>query len=301
MFIIGVITAIVNCICIELDHSDLQYTEKYKNLPNNIQLCNLGSSHGLYGFNYEEVDDKVCFNFALLSQSLSYDCRILECFRDNLAENSTVYIVVSYFSVFGKDETEGERFAPRNKKYYDFLPKEYIKNYSAKEKLYEVYFPSLTKGSDIFNVLLGKSVNKNDELWKREASDIDIYKDANEAYIRHFVTDKLDDQGNLIYNQEEIDALYSIIQICKEENARPVLVTTPFLSEYLDAISDNNPQVFDTFYTFIQEVVESTSVEYYDYSHDERFVHRYDWFMNSDHLNKEGARQFTRIILSDTQ
>lgn len=38
---------------------------------------------------------------------------------------------------------------------------------------------------------------------------------------------------------------------------------------------------------------------YCDYAFDERFMNNYKWFMNADHLNKEGARQFVNILMDE--
>ena len=36
------------------------------NVPEKIQICNFGNSHGYYGFNYDAYcDDFTCFNFSL--------------------------------------------------------------------------------------------------------------------------------------------------------------------------------------------------------------------------------------------
>jgi hypothetical protein len=43
-------------------------------------------------------------------------------------------------------------------------------------------------------------------------------------------------------------------------------------------------------------VVENTGARYFDYSLDSRFSNRYDWFMNGDHMNREGAREFVDIL-----
>ena len=75
-------------------------------VPDNIQICNFGSSHGQYGFNYEDFADKyTCFNFALGSQTLLYDYRILTNFRDKLQKGTRVFVVVSYHSLYGKPDT----------------------------------------------------------------------------------------------------------------------------------------------------------------------------------------------------
>ena len=36
--------------------TDSDNTRKFQSVPENIQICNLGSSHGLYGFCYEDFE-----------------------------------------------------------------------------------------------------------------------------------------------------------------------------------------------------------------------------------------------------
>ena len=48
----------------------------------------------------------------------------------------------------------------------------------------------------------------------------------------------------------------------------------------------------------IDRICKDEAVEYYDYSHDERFIDRDDYFRNSDHLSPKGAAAFTEIVLN---
>ncbi len=115
------IVLVINQIYISLDKNDSDGTKKFNNVSNNIQICNFGSSHGVYSFDYEDVDDEyVCFNFALSSQRLSYDYRIFDNYKDNIAEGAVVIIPVSYFALFGEPEEEEENFESRNVRYYSF-------------------------------------------------------------------------------------------------------------------------------------------------------------------------------------
>lgn len=137
-------------------------------------------------------------------------------------------------------------------------------------------------------VLMGRSQNNPDELWQWTADEIDVVEDSNAAYSRHLVIDKRDENGRLIHNEEEISALYEMIAICKEIGATPILVTTPFLSEYTDRVQEGAPEFGDEFYGIIDQVIKDTGVEYHDYS----------LFVDSDHLNEEGALVFTNILIN---
>ena len=296
MSAVAFLTCGLNFLYKKLDKSDNDYTKKFNDVPYNIKICNFGSSHGVDDFNYCDVNNEVCFNFALRSQSLSYDLRVLKNYSERLAEGGTAYIVVSFFSLFGCDETEQENFLSLNKRYYDFLPKKLIKEYSFKERFYR-FFPSLTKGSEVFSVFFSK--NENDITWQEMADPVKVSMDAKYAYERHIITNKIDENGDRIYNKEEIDALIEMIKLLKEKGVEPILVTTPYMKEYMELVK-NNESFLKDFYGVINEITSTLSVKYLDYSTDERFINDYYLFRNSDHLNKEGARIFTDILIGDT-
>lgn len=269
-----------------------------KSVPEHIQVCNLGSSHGLYGFNYADISDKcVCFNFSQPSQMLSYDFRILQNYIDNFDDGAIVFIPISHFSLFGKAETAYDNFSALNKRYYKFLPDELIKEYDEKTDFFVNYAPALAAEDlmSMMETLMGKS---QESVWDNTCSEEYACEHAVKRY-KTFVESKLDANGERWYNTEEIDALYAIINLCKEHSITPVLVTTPYLSEYNKAVAENDPEFYEDFYGLIDEVVEKTGVQYFDYSDDERFTNDYSLFYNTDHLNRAGARQFTNILMND--
>lgn len=290
-------TAAINGWYLVRENSDSDWTGKFKRVPKNIQLCNFGSSHGLYGFNYEDLEEEMtCFNFSLAAQSLSYDARILQNYQDRLEEGSIVLITISYFSFFGVDETQEKGFASKNKKYYDFLPPKQIKAYDFATHMVERYLPSLAEYERLPVVLLQGRENGNMQIWSSTAKDVELLADAASACRRHLFEEKLDEEGKRIVNQEEIQALYRMIALCEEAKAVPVLITTPYMAEYLNEVLENGGDFYEEFYTIIRQVQEDTGVKYYDYAFDERFIYDKELFMNADHLNIEGARRFTDMI-----
>lgn len=270
-----------------------------ENVPEKIDICNFGSSHGYYGFNYENVSDEyVCYNFALPSQSLSYDYRILDSYRDNIVPGATVYICISYNSFFGEKETEDSKFESKNRRYYKFLEPSSIKEYDLKTLMFVKYFPSLIASPEemIDTIILGK---KPDDFWCDSTNSDEAKKHGNARYERH-VKDRTDDEGKRIFNQEEIDAAIDLINLSYEIGATPVLVTTPYLSDYTEAVKENDPLFYDDFYGVINDIQNKTGVRYFDYQSDERFIGNYDLFFNTDHLNRAGAMKFTDILIEDT-
>lgn len=298
---LGLIVSSVNWLYVSMGEDDPYGVSAYKQMPDNIQVCNLGSSHGRRGFDYSGHPDIVSFNFAFTAQSLTYDYRILYNYQDHLAPGCVVYIPVSYFSFFGKSETELADFMSKNERYYHILPRELIREYDLLSYFCTVVFPAVGAGTDMFKVFLGGNGEPEQDITLITADTIDLENAARSAYRRHLVDDRQDENGDLLLLEDEVQSLYAIIELCKEIGARPVLVTTPYLAEYTDLVLENQPEFLPYFYSLVQKVSEDTQTPYWDYAFDQRFQHDYSLFMDSDHLNKSGALSFTEILLRETR
>ena len=158
---ISIITLAVNYLFIKMDKSNPNGTNKFDNIPNTLDVCNFGSSHGLYGFNYADVQRNgyTCFNFGLVSQSISYDYRLMQQYGNHIVEGTIVFIPISYFSLFGKDEEDYDDFESKNKRYYLILPPELIKHYD-----------------DDFDMVICKTTDQAIELYDTIEKMIDIKK-----------------------------------------------------------------------------------------------------------------------------
>lgn len=307
ILIVGLLVCMINAVYMNnLGTGMIDDRTRYREMPDNIKICNLGSSHGYYGFDYESFSEYESFNFAFISQYPSYDYRLLKHYRQHLAAGGFVFVPVSYFALYGLPEEEAEDFESKNKRYYTILPPWMIKEYDLKTDLYVGRFASLSAGEELIPVLLGdvpsESAEYKEELLRIEkmtADEIDVKEDAQKAYLRHVVTDRVDEQGRMIHNEEEIQALYDIITLCKNQGVTPILLTTPLLREYSDALDAGSPDFLADFKGIVEQIVSDTGVEYYDYSRDARFCDDYSVFMNADHLNRKGAKKFTRILLKE--
>lgn len=300
-FLVLMITSVINFIFIKNDKSNSENINKFYEVPQKIAVCNFGSSHGLYGFNYENYQNKNnCFNFSLHSQPLDYDFRIMQQYQNSINENTKVYIVISYFSLFGVDYVNSEIFDSLNKRYFLFLSPQYIRKFDTYNFLIIKYFPLLDDYNKIYRLLKGELAFDNSEaIWKKRADEIDVLKDSEEAYNRH-IYKEFDENGKRKINDREVDALVSMINLCKEKKAKVVLITTPYLSEYTDYIKEHDPKFFNDYYNLINRISRDNNVPYYDYAFDKRFSGDHSLFMNADHLNKDGALKFTNILNNET-
>ena len=299
--IVVLLTCLINFVFVRNYTLDPEGIHKFKTIPDEIQICNFGSSHGLCGYNYADYGTEYgCFNFGLTSQSLDYDYRLFENYKDKIGEGAIVFINVSYFTLLAEEEQDAD-FASKNKRYYTILPKDLIKEYDAKTMFFTKYLPALLADRKVLlDTLTGKVKAKENDDWYRVTNQSDAAVDAKAAYGRHFGKSRIDGNGNWDFNQKEIDALCLLIEGCKEIGAVPVLVTTPYLQAYNQEIQSNAQGFYEQFYAILDGIVEKTGAEYYDYAFDSRFVETYDWFMNADHLNAEGARNFVEILMQET-
>lgn len=300
---ISIIVMLVNEVYLNFRTND----NVFETMPEKVQICNFGSSHGLFGFDYEDYKEQyACFNFALVSQSLSYDYRLFQNYESHIDDETIVFITISYFSFYGKKEELAEDFESKNKRYYNILPARLIKKYDFKTDIFLRYIPSLSADSiELLGTLLIPIVGKKEDNNITEvmpiatANSIDVKEDARLASIRHINNeDKYDSEGRLLENKEEIQSLRCLIKDCKEKGAIPILITTPYLKEYTDEIK-KVPGFYESFYSIIEQISREEGVEYYDYAFDERFFNQYDLFMNSDHLNENGAKMFVDIIMKE--
>lgn len=269
---------------------------KFLNVPYNIQVSNFGSSHGLYGFDYKNHSkDYTTFNFALTSQTLSYDYLILKQYEDHFADNGIMFIVISNFS-FGMDEESEPGFKSKNERYYRFLTPEYIKQFDWKQYYFAPFLigPNEALTAIKLKVLsLFKKTNNLEDLYEQGGIDFDYEKDSVAAYKRHIHVDK---DEKLIVLQKEVEALYGIIDICRKHNIRPILVTTPYRMEYNSKYSEN---FYKQLHDVISSICKKADVEYHDYRNDPRFASSYEYNRNADHLTPLGAVVFTDTLFKE--
>lgn len=266
-------------------------------VPDNILIMNVGSSHAYYGLCWDEIDiEETSFNFALSGQVPSYDLRILKMYQNHLSEGGVCLIPVSWFSFVWEEEAI-EGFEAKDSRYYKLLDAEYIKQYSLTEDIRYNLFPVLYAGENLFSIKMANNLAYNnftgdieETRWYNNAEDINFQEHAELSY-----KGQVSDWNKVILN-EEIDAVYEMIEICRNKNITPILITFPFTKEFCQCADDELTIVF---YDIVEDIVKKTDVEWYDYSCDKRFWENKELFMDSNHLNYEGAKYFTYIVYEE--
>lgn len=296
---------------------DISKFTTLKALYTDVQIGNLGSSHGAYDFDYTALEKRgySCFNFANTSQSYDYDYAVLKEYGHYMTSGSVMFIPVSYFS-FNNEVINDSEAQAMSVRYYRFLSPENIPNYDAYIDLITTRLPVLSAGEDILQILPKISADSSEgggmsktpldllnmplTVYAAESADdtnsvnnINIEEfaaRARERYSRHF------DNKEEYFLPERIGELYDIINYCKEHEITPVLITTPFSVYYRDLVPE---EFLQKFHETVSAIATDTGVSYYDYSYDERFRDNLAYFADSDHLNEEGSAYFMQALLDD--
>ena len=133
---------------------------------------------------------------------------------------------------------------------------------------------------------------ESEDVDQAEDTAFDFQRHAEEKRLLYRIVDK---NGDLLVREEELNAVYGMVRLCKEHGLRPILITVPFRWEYNDQFEE---EYCRQFYEVINQICQDESVEYYDYSHDDRFTNTAEYFRNSDHLSPKGAAAFTDIVVN---
>lgn len=278
-------------------HSDyyrsLSGLVRFESVPEQLQVVNLGSSHARYGIDYSGHPELRAFNFAMDSQRIEYDERILNAYADHIQEDAVVFFVVSYFTFFHEQDLP---LGPEALNYYRVLPRADIPAYSLRQDLLYHIFPVLTAQREVMRVF-EPTGNPDQALTDTDVpAERDVVKQkGEERAARHVGIYRTCPPGE---TDRAVSALQRMLALCEERHWQAVLVTTPYLWAYEQAIPEEMKQAH---YALIREIQEDfPAVPYLDYSSDSRFAENSSLFCNTDHMNQAGRLLFTEILLEES-
>ena len=272
--------------------STYQGVSAYKNMPDKIELANFGPSYGKSCFDYSDYkkDNIGCFNFSLSGQELNHDYGLYKTYEDKISDDATVAIAISYFCF------TNDNIADSPSRYYRILNSEYINGFSAENWFYANCMPVYGQGGALTrNILLSKiSVIKadgKDESAKKESLKEKLSTDSKDRIIK--VTNQY-----YIPNEKYIETneqlLIKWVNELKERGCTPILVLTPYYTDYANGFSGEQ---FDKCFTQpLNRVIEATGVTYVDFNKEyEYYTHETEFFSNCDHVSKEGKAEFMKL------
>ncbi|WP_165249034.1 hypothetical protein [Adlercreutzia sp. ZJ141] len=270
--------------------------EKYiEEVPRGLTVANLGSAHAREAFDYEVAGVKG-FNFALKSQTLSYDLAILRRYSDRFATGAIVIVAIAPL-LFAVLHYPGQN----NRMYYHFLPCEDIREYSPLVAFQERMLPVLSSKRALFSVVRDVSTTMPVHQCMSEEEREEEAICMEQAWCRNFGLKNLKDAAPAARMASEFEAnrknLRKIVEQIRAIGAMPALVIPPMTNVMLDRFSDAFLKAF-----MYDNIVESgVDAPVLDYLRDERFVERHELFFDSEFLNATGSSEFTHIVLKDLE
>lgn len=94
-------------------------------------------------------------------------------------------------------------------------------------------------------------------------------------------------------NPDMLEAYENICALAQKHNWRLIAVTVPFTRPYNDMF---DAEFYEIFYDYMDQLTKKHGIEYWDYSHDLRFVDSPDYFEDLDHLIYDGKRLFSALL-----
>lgn len=286
-----------------------------KQVSDNIQIINLGSSHGGAGFNYDAADiNGVNAGFPL--QLLYYDYYVLCTYQKNLEDDAVVILPLSYFSFTNgiEDFDDGYKIQYSNIMLYNVLHPakssfSVLENLSKYSDLMEYAihdtFPIIN--ADFNMVYIAKDITENElsqvqqeeenkpavgsEITECVYTEEELLEMAEETYYLHTDGNQKEISDNALKYFEKI------INLCEKKGFTLVLVTTPYSSYYLDNVDYD--YIDSVFYNIIDHYTLQYDIEYFDYSDYKEIVGNINNFADDDHLNLTGSTLFTSIVLAE--
>ena len=119
--------------------------------------------------------------------------------------------------------------------------------------------------------------------------------DVEKRIKKHIVI--LKEQKNLDFN---IAILEKIILLCRENNIKLILLTTPFQKEYNSQFDEKLLE--ENFYKIISKIIKNMKkyeIDYFDFSKDyinfneKKYFENYDF----DHLSLEGSKKIIKLLI----
>jgi hypothetical protein len=272
-------------------------THKFKDMPNNLEIVNLGSNQPKFAFDYSQ-SNILGMNWAVGPQTLEYDFRILKDFHNNLKPNSKILIAISPFQFFLFNYKNNAS----NHKYYNFLDSNLIDNYSNLTKKLYLDYPVFTAKKQILRIIKDTKPDVRLELENNPMNAKEIQKDAMEwldGWKRQF---QVNDLENIILSDENkynidknIEILKEMIDFCIEREYEPVLLVLPVTKELSALFPDAFVQ------KYIMDCINQANqknVKFLNYWKDERFEEN-ELCFDSFFMNSVGRLQFTKQVLED--
>lgn len=257
-------------------------------VPDNIEIACVGSGPGYHGISFENSGKKG-FNFCTAPQNFEYGYKILRQYKDKLKKGCIIIIIIMCPMSFGKNNSVKNK--NYSDKYYYFLDKDYIENYSAIKNFW-LQRPLLV-------ILIQRIKHYVNAVKRRVIKSKSSTHSTVSGWIAQFNLQDLKNpeqaknHGQCFADKRAV--LCEEIEFLKDNGFNPLFVVPPIPEVTRKEISEEFIQAFST--NNLVQVAEEKDVPVFNYYDDERISQ--DMFTGDIFLNPQGRKSFSELLLKD--
>lgn len=253
------------------------------------EVINFGSTYAYYDFKYDSCN-KNGINLANAPQYLPYDYKLLYKYISCIQKGTIVLFVFPDF-VFLVDEEHANRNLDI---YYGYLKSKEIYGFSWKRYLTVLKNRSIQQFRQLIKAILHYQ-RKNKKTQKEMALER-LAGWSKDLGIKYFDKGDMDSlhKKNIQYN---LSIVNNMLDLCKQNHLEVYFIVPP-ASELMRSLIKEPcleqfllKPLYDTF---------NGKVPILNYLYDEDFKSN-TWYFNADCLNEDGARKFTKRVLTDIE
>lgn len=254
----------------------------FKEDPHPVDIINLGASHAMYGYDFESAGLEH-LDLALPAQTIEYDYKLLKEYGEYVKEDGVILVSISQ-ATFGS--TENNYIG----NYYKILDREDIDPFNWIDYYTYLYLPGANTGR-FLSAVAGRLKEFRWDDYKAWTGGGDNYAKRKSQRVEDEYQIALEDTTI----SENMAYLKAIIDHCNDNGYPVVLTIEPVHQSYATYFDED---VMDEFvFQYLDEL--DLDAPLLNYMNDERFSDRQDYFIDPDHLNKEGRQVFSRIVAED--
>ena len=284
--------------------SQFRYCDKFwKGFPFNLEVVNLGSNTGLFGFRYEKTALRAA-NWALSPQSFNQDLAILKTYESYIGPRGTILVPLGPYSSCLKRYTDTEWM-----KYFTILHPGVNERFS-EEKQEEVYRltdrpfrvapKEMTKGlvmTALHRLRWIKAPLAYDYCPMSESQLENNAMSFVNGWMKQFKIEDMDAPLPVHIREgrkQRVETLREMIRFCDERDFRMFVVLPPVTSQLSSKFTETFRENY--MYSFLREAG-LTEDRFLNYLEDEE-LQKPENFYNSLFLNKKGGELFTQKVLT---
>lgn len=282
----------------EYNNTQLDVRKYIEGVPYDLKFVSFGSTYAKYAF---DTYDDLCmsgFNFALQSESLEMDERILHQYIDHIMPNGIVVVVVAACLLLFKGQGDSLQ-------YYKILSKENIPQYKLSRKIKSQY-PLLVHPKKIKNIIKDSIIK--DSIYDNYPGLLDANDSRKEMDNLVNVWKELFDlsdlrktdltQDNKVVISSNCEILKRMLNYCSQKGLRPIVVIPPFSRRLNQYFSDEFKEKIISDY--IVKITDEMNIPFLNYQDNELFQDVPELFCDGGfRLNRCGSQLFVRRLALD--